>query len=181
MPRKFGFEFDFRLSRQYNLQIMAAERLPEPTPEQQSRARLAAAARTLLRDVPVHAQNFGYAAGLLMGEPNGDAVIAGMIEFAVRIAESGHQLVDEGIEEQSGLPVEILDPMHQEGKRPGILVALEGYGMGMDMGKSPLMYGVAMEWDTKGKEEFVRVGITEEGRVFANPRLPYSPRYKKIV
>ncbi len=158
---------------------MAAERIPEPTPEQQSAARLAAAARTLLRDVPQHAANFGWAAAMLMGEPDGDARIAGMIEFSVRIAESGRQLVDDDIEKQSGMPVVIQDPEVYGYQRPGILVALEGTD---DKGDGrPLIYGVAVVKDPKGKESFMRVAITQHGQLFAKPVIRFNPDYKKIV
>lgn len=150
---------------------------PQPTEVERSRARLAQAARVLLKDVPYHAQNFGFAAVMLMGEPNGDATIAGMIEFTITLAQKGHRKAAEEIERGSGIQVEIVPsqvPVHQvaiervdpRDRIQGYLVGLLGTDR-MLQTQTPYIQGIAMVEDRRGRERFIPVGVLENGTVFS--------------
>jgi len=142
-------------------------------------ARLAAAAKTLLRTYPELVANFGYDAAILMGEPGGDAVIAGMIEFAMAFREFGLKTMYEQIEEDSGIAIGVTlveDPLQIEDEIDGMLpgegicgrlVALSGTCV--LPGQIRYIEGTAMVTDIRGRERFATVGLLENGVVFGLP------------
>lgn len=142
-------------------------------------ARLAAAAQTLLRTYPEMVANFGYDAAILMGEPGGDALIAGMIEYAMALREFGYETMYEQIEEESGIaigvaqvenPDRIEDEIKDMQPREGIcgrLVALSGTNV--LPGHTRYIEGTAVVAGTKGRERFATVGLLENGTVFGFP------------
>lgn len=153
---------------------MVFERQQErPTEIEANRARLARASKTILKDVPDHAVNFGTAAAILMGEPNGDAVIAGMIEFAGLLAQEGLEVAFTQIERTSGMTVQI-EHSREDAARVGYLVAIEGIGGSDDQppGRKKYLRGVAVVEDRRGREFFMPVGISENGTVFLIPQEP---------
>lgn len=134
--------------------------------EDVNRARLAVAARKMLCEAQGRAISFGMSAALLWGKPNGDAVIAGMIEFAIRLAKMDKKALDTSIEEQSGMKVDIQDPtVGGVGIRSGYLVAIEGTDT--PPGSKGFLKGQAVVTDRVGRENFIPVGVLESGIVFA--------------
>lgn len=112
-----------------------------------------------------------------MGEPGGDAVIAGMIQFAIAVAEEGFETVYRDIEDASGIavgikPVEDLFEVEDEIERIKPGEGLDGYLVGLCgtnrlPGNTRYIEGIALTTDSKDKEQFTPVGILENGAVFA--------------
>ena len=145
-------------------------------PEIANRARLAQAARVILKDIPAQAADFGWAAGVLKDTPNEDAAILQMIDFGRRLQEYGEDMVFGEIEKQSGMRVDILDPSAKwdyKRNRNGFLVSLEGTGVeditGLQM---PFIKGRVVVRDHHGIDSFLSIGIVENGTVFALPEKP---------
>lgn len=145
-------------------------------PEVANRARLAQAARVILKDVTTQGVDFGWAAGILMGTPNEDAAILQMIEYGRRLHEMGEDIVFREIEKQSGMRVDILNPHAKfefERNKSGFLVALEGIGQEDVTGTGmPILKGRAIVRDYQGLDAFIHVGIAENGTVFVITQEP---------
>lgn len=150
--------------------------LQQERPESANRARLAQAASVILKDVPTGTTDLGWATAMLMGTPNEDIQVLRMIAHGRRLQETGEGMAYEEIEEQSGMRVDILDPVTRieiKRNRSGFLFSLDGIGQEDVTGlRMPIIKGRAVMRNYQGEDEFIPVGVLRNGTVFKIPEKP---------
>lgn len=114
-------------------------------------------------DFDSHVQNFAWCAGQIAEDPNAEAQLRGMMEFALQLQRFGMESALKAVQKNSGVPVRVTIPESRTKKRPGLIVGLTGARYVGRQKIQKIFDGIAVITNSRGQDAFVQVGIKPNG------------------